>query len=180
MSYVLTHIHKRLSFRCGLLGAVLARCGCDVLVTEVDQALPFLLSNMAANTPPSPAWLRCARLLWGHDGDIAAVMDMAGPEVLSRSGFDAIVATDVIFERSLVDPLLQTMHACVATHGVVHVCVQVRCADAHALFLDRASLYFDDVVTLTHELAEHECVAFATDCDCELFRLGCKRKLPPS
>ena len=160
---------------CGLLGAVLARCGCDVLVTEVDQALPYLESNVASNAPPPPGWLKCTRLLWGNAADIATALSMGGVEVALHGGFDHIVATDVIFAVSLVDPLLRTMHACLAHHGSVHVCVQVRCADAHAAFLDRASLYFADVCTLTPELARCESTAFAASCDCELFRLGRKR-----
>jgi hypothetical protein len=118
-----------------LLGAVLANAGCDVLMTEVEQAMPHLNHNVECNQPAPPGWLKSSRLVWDDSADIAEVWRVAGPDLEAR-GFDGIVATDVIFEVALVPPLLRTMHRMVSSAGVVFVCVQVsHCAAVSGIFL---------------------------------------------
>lgn len=83
-----------------------------------------LTQNVAVNQPAPPGWLRCCRLMWDCEDDIATAWQVA--ELAPARGFDGIVATDVIFDSALVPLLLRTMHCMLSTSGVVFVCVQVR------------------------------------------------------
>ena len=58
------------------------------------------------------------------------------------SSFDTIVSTDVLFAPQLVEPLLDTASRLWKNETTVwYLCVQIRCAKSHQLFLDRCPHY---------------------------------------
>ncbi|CAD7931202.1 unnamed protein product [Amoebophrya sp. A25] len=59
-----------------------------------------------------------------------------------RALFDYIVATDVIFDKKLVGPLLATLHRHAHGKTRIFLCVQERCQEAHREFLKRVGNYF--------------------------------------
>merc|ERR1711871_892069 len=82
-------------------------------------------------------------------------ISLKGPSIDRRlAKFDMIVGTDVIFATRLVPPLLRTMHALSREGTEVWLCMQERCAAAHALLLAQAHLYFGTVENLTQSLYE--------------------------
>ena len=81
------------------------------------------------------------QLRWGEAADEhAALAWNAG------SPFDVIVGTDVVFAERWVEPLLRSMRRCAGQRTVVWLCLQERCAAAHALLLARAPAYFAEQV----------------------------------
>ena len=87
-----------------LVGLTLARLGCDVVLTEVDQPLPTLRANVARNfnraasteAVGKPAAPRVERLVWACEADLARVLG------IGVRGYDAVVATDVNHDPEMV------------------------------------------------------------------------------
>ena len=69
-------------------------------------------------------------------------LPVGGDDLRSHS-FDTIVGTDVVFSTKLVEPLLRTIEMLSHSETVAYLCLQERCADAHAMFVSRAKHYFD-------------------------------------
>ena len=88
---------------CGLVGLTLARLGCDVVLTEVDQPLPTLRANVARNfngpasTGAGTVTPRVERLVWGCEADIDRVVGIP-----ARGSYDAVVASDVNHDPDMV------------------------------------------------------------------------------
>jgi len=86
-----------------------------------------------------------------------------GADDLSPHSFDTIVGTDVIFSKNLVKPLLKTLRRMSHSHSVIYLCVQVRCAESHSLFLELIPKYDFDWCDRTSQLgggwvADMECI----------------------
>eukprot|EP01062_Namystynia_karyoxenos_P048010 TRINITY_DN36431_c0_g1_i1.p1 TRINITY_DN36431_c0_g1~~TRINITY_DN36431_c0_g1_i1.p1 ORF type:complete len:361 (+),score=111.17 TRINITY_DN36431_c0_g1_i1:60-1085(+) len=147
---------------CGLCGIALARLGADVVVTEQESAMGNLGENVRRNAPAgSEAPYRCRplRLAWGEERDIASARAL-GP-------FDWIVGTDVVFAKRLVAPLLDTLDALCHGGTTVWLCLQVRCAEAHAELLRQAPRRF----SLEQSPLRGARLDFAAELDCMLLRL---------
>ena len=84
--------------------------------------------------------------------------------------FDVIVGTDVIFNQTLVEPLLRCMHRFSHAGTVVWLCLQERCADAHRELLDVAPRYFQ-VTDESEKLGATKGCESAGDLDVILLRL---------
>ena len=91
--------------------------------------------------------IKATQLRWDHlESDIAAgKLELAEP-------FDCICGTDVIFRKSLVKPLLQTLHRLSHVKTSIYICIQERCQDAHKYFLKKAQQYFK-ITDITPELS---------------------------
>lgn len=158
---------------CGLLGLVLWQAGHDVVLTEVDEAMPILALNTTNAYAATGRSLDrgppvAQRLRWGDEDDMSAVLKQ-------RRGYDFIVGTDVVFASRLVQPLLSTMHRMSHAGTIVYMCMQIRCEDAHAEFLQCAPLYFKRVEDISkRELWSDPppACAFAEALDVLLFRLA--------
>ena len=168
---------------CGLLGLALAKdmTAGRVVLTETDEALSNLQLNVAANLETHAESFRfrtssekdgrrsrvaAARLRWDVASDRSAVTTDHG------SKFDLIVGTDVIFNVQLVRPLLDSMLAFCHARTEVYLCVQERCAAAHAELLRVAPdlFSFEDK---TDELrgCKGSVGRVATELECYLFKL---------
>ena len=135
---------------CGLLGLVLAHTGAEVVLSEHPLAVPNLRYNVAENLgvleSSSSGTARVVQLDWGEQKDVEAVRALGH----APSGtFDVIVGTDVIFAERWVTPLLRTMHQLSAADTTIWLCVQERCAAAHAKMLASLPEYFNDVAIIS-------------------------------
>ena len=125
---------------CGLTGIALARSGAaaEVLLTEVAGAMDNLRRNVEANPVADDRYpCRAAALDWTNDAEVAAVA--------ARGPWDVILGTDVIFRLDLVEPLLRTLWRCAHDETAVYLCLQIRCPDSHASFLEKAPRFFRKV-----------------------------------
>lgn len=150
---------------CGMLGQVLAASGWarKVVLTETDKVMENLLENIKRN--PTKKVLG-VQLDWNH------VERHAKNASLKPHSFDAIVGTDVIFTPSLVKPLLQTLQYMSHENTVVYLCLQVRCPDSHALFLETASQYDWEIQDVSSELASIPDCAWGLQMECFLLRMS--------
>jgi predicted nicotinamide N-methyase len=65
----------------------------------------------------------------------ATTEDTTGREETRAGWFDMIVATDVVFQHTLMPPLLATIEALIGSKTVVWMCIQVRDPVAYRLAL---------------------------------------------
>ena len=89
------------------------------------------------------------------DSQLDAVADL-GP-------FDVVLATDVVFNVDLVDPLIRCLRRCVKPRrGIAWVCLQERCPDAFAAFREKCRQEFDAREVPSDEVGfvDRECVLF--------------------
>lgn len=88
---------------CGLLGMALAAgMGNTVLLTEHEENIEWLRQNVELNKHVLDNRATTAVLTWGNDTDMAAIENDIG-------SFDAIVASDVIYDPNSHQVLLKTM-----------------------------------------------------------------------
>mmetsp|Transcript_93453 Transcript_93453/g.136512 ORF Transcript_93453/g.136512 Transcript_93453/m.136512 type:complete len:228 (-) Transcript_93453:158-841(-) len=157
---------------CGLLGLVLSHLGAQVVLTEAAEAMQILTSNVdkkqnSMNLPPA-ASAQALKVDWTSEADIKSLYDT------NPSLFDVIVGTDVIFNTTLVTPLLKLLHRVSHADTTVWLCMQQRCPDAHRMLIEEAPKYFE-----LHDRSE--CLAAADGCssaaelECFLFRLTCRK-----
>ena len=156
---------------CGLLGAALARLGCEVLVTEQPSAMANLRANVEANQPPASSSgggsLAAAQLSWADEGEVAAAA--------ARGPWDLLVGTDVVYSAEAVEPLLRALHACARKATVVWLCLQEREPAATARLRCLAPRFFARVseVALGADDLPH-----SAGVECFLLRLDRRRKRP--
>ena len=171
----------------GLLGlAVAARGAKATVLTDHPNAMPLLERNVRRNsalfetraelvgkkrkkrgdanadtetttttTSTSKSKPKCMPLDWTNDAHVDAVA-AEGP-------FDIILATDVVFNESLVTPLLAAIRACGGPRTVAYVCVQERCAVAFDAFRRGASGALGSAREVPREelgFVDEECVLF--------------------
>jgi hypothetical protein len=173
---------------CGLLGQVLAAANCssEMIVTETKQVLVNLQANLDRNSPTkidtdttttitSP--IRACCLDWEH-----YKRDAAANNILPHS-CDTILGTDVLFATRFVRPLLQTLqYLSIAPSAAVsdtdttkrvniYLCVQIRCAASHELFLDEAPSFGFDVHDISDECFAVPSCAWGRDLECKVFRM---------
>jgi hypothetical protein len=172
---------------CGLLGQVLAAANCssDMIVTETEQVLVNLQANLERNSTvgssSSSSPIRACCLDWEHFERDAAINN-----ILPHS-CDTILGTDVLFATRFVRPLLQTLQflsiapsqspsddtsAAEPTKTVnIYLCVQIRCAASHELFLEEAPSFGFDVHDISDECFAVPSCAWGRDLECKVFRM---------
>ena len=162
----------------GFLGQCLAasRCCKSMILTETPQ----VLVNLKAN------WKRNQSAVFKNtddDGDDAGQVavcaldwtsyekDAADDLQLQPHGFDTLLGTDILFAPHLVVPLLQTAAFLSHDNTIWYLCVQIRCAVSHTLFLEKAPKFGFAVQDISETaFAISEC-AWSKALDCFLFRI---------
>lgn len=152
---------------CGLLGLglALAHPSANVTVTDTAQVVVQVHRNVATNRLEEESRIKVCALDWTQFREDAAQAS------LSANSFDTLVATDVLFAPELVQPLLETMQYLAKSNACMYLCVQIRCAKSHALFLQRLGEYGWVGTELTDELKEINECAWGVLMGCHLFRL---------
>ncbi len=175
----------------GLLGLAMAARGAKATVlTDHPNAMPLLERNVRRNsalfepraepvgkkrkkrgdanadadaetttttttTSKSKSKPKCMPLDWTNDAHVDAV---------ARDGpFEIILATDVVFNETLVTPLLAAIRACGGPNTVAYVCIQERCAAAFNAFRTLASSALGTAREVPREelgFVDEECVLF--------------------
>jgi predicted nicotinamide N-methyase len=173
---------------CGMLGLVLAASGLckKVVMTETQDVMANLIKNVEFNTTlPNKACsskkISVRQLRWdAYKEDIQHCQSDVGADTNTKTGstdldphtFDTIIGTDVIFSTQLVKPLLKTLRKMSDVQTNIYLCVQVRCADSHSLFLEKASKYDFICTDRTEDLREFPSCSFGLDLECKLLHLA--------
>jgi len=152
---------------CGLLGLVLAALGDNVVMTETREVLVNLQSNLERNR----SLLARANAVRSCYLDWTKYEEDAVANHLESHSFDTILGTDVIFSPALVEPLLYTLQYMSHSKTTIYLCVQVRCATSHQMFLDKAASYNFAIQEITDHLDDMPSVKWSQDLECHLFRL---------
>lgn len=179
---------------CGMLGLVLAASGLasSVILTECSEVMDDLRSNVRRNIAAKGNKLSedvvSAQLLrWDCLEDDVAGSQGAdadakiGPKEslqLRPHSFDTIVGTDVVFTPTLVRPLLACLALMAHKHTNIYLCLQVRCADSHALLLKKASKFGLKVKDCSHTAFAEECpsaCSWGVDMECKLLHITVKK-----
>ena len=136
-----------------------------------DDADPIAIAKTKAKTSKTsscdetkPAKPTCMPMDWTIDAHVDAVANQ-GP-------FDLILATDVVFNKDLVDPLLNAIRKCGGARTAAYVCVQERCADAFEAFRSRAHTALGACVEVPREelrFVDEACVLFELKATSEVF-----------
>jgi predicted nicotinamide N-methyase len=90
---------------CGLVSAVLGRLGAVVTTTDLEENLPLLRENLAANALGAESAPRVRPLRWGR----AAAQALRDEELQGRVNF--VVASDVMYIADAVPDLVATLRA---------------------------------------------------------------------
>ncbi len=157
---------------CGMLGLIMASSNLckKVVMTETVDVMPNLITNLNYNISSegfcSSDIVSAGQLRWD-----AYKEDIKINDDLQAHSFDSIIGTDVIFSTSLVKPLLSTLRKMAHDGTNVYLCVQVRCADSHALFLKKTAKYGFVCNDITEELKSIDACKFGLELDCKLFLL---------
>ncbi|GAX25702.1 hypothetical protein FisN_14Lh010 [Fistulifera solaris] len=118
---------------CGLLGLglALANDSVHVTVTDTAQVVAQVHKNVTTNQLQQDSRIKVCAMDWTR-----YQQDAIASSVTAHS-FDTLVATDVLFSPELVQPLLETMQYFAKPDACMYLCVQIRCAKVHALFLEQ-------------------------------------------
>ena len=176
---------------CGLLGLVLAASGMasSVVLTECAEVMDDLRSNVERNIVAednslSPDIVSAKQLRWDRLGEDVALSRKNTQESAKRSvcqlqphSFDTIVGTDVVFTSALVRPLLACLALLAHPRTNIYLCLQVRCADSHALLLKKASKFGLRVEDCTEVAFRDECpsCSWGVDMECKLLHVTVKK-----
>ena len=176
---------------CGMLGLVLAASGLasSVVLTECSEVMDDLRANVARNIKSKGNSLSkdvvSAQLLrWDClEEDVArsddSEKDAPGESLQLRPhSFDTIVGTDVVFTTALVRPLLACLALMAHKRSNIYLCLQVRCADSHALLMKKASKFGLRVKDCSHKAFVDECpsaCSWGVDMECKLLHITVKK-----
>ncbi len=152
---------------CGLLGLglALANDSVHVTVTDTAQVVAQVHKNVTMNQLHQDSRITVCALDWTQYQEDAVISSVAA------HSFDTLVATDVLFSPELVQPLLETMQYFAKPDACMYLCVQIRCAKSHALFLQRLGEFGWRSSDVTDELrAIPEC-QWGPWMGCQLFQL---------
>ena len=177
-----TFTQRRLGRTCelgagvGFLGQCLAaeHCSCmpELILTETDDVLTNLKRNVIANQSILEKNKKCKVSVNALDWTRYKDDIKNANETIRSHSFDTLLSTDVIFSISLVDPLLETAEYLSHDHTIWYLCVQVRCAAAHQLFIDRTASYGFYVEDISDECYRSTSYcAWGEALECFLFRI---------
>ena len=174
-----------------MLGLVLAASGLasSVVLTECSEVMDDLRANVARNIKSKGNSLSkdvvSAQLLrWDClEEDVArsddSEKDAPGESLQLRPhSFDTIVGTDVVFTTALVRPLLACLALMAHKRSNIYLCLQVRCADSHALLMKKASKFGLRVKDCSHKAFVDECpsaCSWGIDMECKLLHITVKQ-----
>jgi hypothetical protein len=149
---------------------------------KVDHTTTTTTTTTARRSP-----VRACCLDWEH-----YERDAAANNILPHS-CDTILGTDVLFATRFVRPLLETLQflsiapstsdtpaidntdtetTTTKTKTVnIYLCVQIRCAASHKLFLDEAPSFGFDVHDISDECFAVPSCAWGRDLECKVFRM---------
>jgi predicted nicotinamide N-methyase len=134
-----------------------------VVLSEAPEAMPILEKNVQNKRNCKNVRVEARKLDWTSDADLVALRQ-------DSPTFDVIVGTDVIFNTTLVEPLLKLLWSVAHANTTVWLCMQERCPDAHAVLMDKVSVYFDMRDMSSHLAAAPGCKS-AAELECFLLRL---------
>jgi predicted nicotinamide N-methyase len=140
----------------------------NVIVTETSEVVENLKRNCLANLGVGvmPTCTEAEVLDWTNYKEHCQRFSTGelGPGLV-----DMIVGTDVVFSTRFVEPMLQTMDYLSHDDTYAILCVQERCADAHALLLEKAKEYRFKIQDISEQVYDEYCsCAWGRDLDCKL------------
>ena len=160
----------------GFLGQCLVaeHCSCmpDLMLTETADVVTNLRTNMTRNQSALENNNDCTLSVLALDWTCYKDDIKKATETIKPHSFDTLLSTDVIFSTLLVEPLLETAAYLSHDQTIWYLCVQIRCAAAHQLFMDLTTsygFYAEDI--------SDECYRSMSNCawgetlDCFLFRI---------
>ncbi|KAJ3281525.1 hypothetical protein HK104_011414 [Borealophlyctis nickersoniae] len=113
----------------------------EIILTDLDFALPLLQRNIDANfnpaTTPSHVRIHATRLAWGNVSDAQAVL---GP---GCRPFDLIIAADVVYWRNLFDPLISTLIEVCSHDAEVLIAYKKRQIERETEFFEKFGKFFE-------------------------------------
>lgn len=142
-----------------------------MVLSEAAEAMLILETNVKNKKNCKNVTVQARKLDWRSDEDLGAL----GRDSPTPPPFDVIVGTDVIFNKTLVEPLLQVLHRVSHSHTTVWLCMQERCPDAHAELLDKVLHYFE-MTDVSSQLADAPGCKSAAELECFLLRLTHRKK----
>ncbi|KAJ3037854.1 hypothetical protein HDV00_001269 [Rhizophlyctis rosea] len=109
----------------------------EVILTDLDLALPLLTHNITTNFPtPSPLRIHATRLDWGSTPDAKRLTENQPP-------FNLILAADVIYWRHLFDPLIETLVHLASPSTDVIIAYKKRQMEKETEFFERFGRWFE-------------------------------------
>jgi len=139
---------------CGLLGIALAAAKKARPVVVTDQ--PSAMENLARNVERNPIKnLTAETLTWGDN---------------HGKTYDVICGTDVVFKKTLVKPLLETMWKLAHEESTGYLLIQDREVEAVRRLEKRGSRYFSEAEEIPIELSNRALEKAAHELGCRLFR----------
>eukprot|EP00397_Hematodinium_sp_SG-2012_P060552 GEMP01079019.1.p1 GENE.GEMP01079019.1~~GEMP01079019.1.p1 ORF type:complete len:249 (+),score=67.36 GEMP01079019.1:97-843(+) len=142
---------------CGLLGITLAAAKKARSVVVTDQ--PIALDNLKRNVERNP-----------HKGLSAAALSWGQKELPVDETYDVICGTDVVFNKALVEPLLETIWRVFHATSVAYLLIQDREPQAMRRLEKRAKRYFHEAEEIPIELSNAPLQQAAVDLGCRLYR----------
>ena len=160
----------------GFLGQCLVAEGCsctpDLILTETADVFTNLKRNVIRNCLALDHNKKCTLSVAALDWTCYKADIMKSNGTIHPHSFDTLLSTDVIFSTLLVEPLLQTAAYLSHDHTIWYLCVQIRCAAAHQLFIDLTTSYGFHVEDMSKECYRtmSKCV-WGETLECFLFRI---------
>ncbi|KAI8014515.1 Protein-lysine methyltransferase METTL21D [Camellia lanceoleosa] len=109
---------------CGAAGMGLHLLGLqNIILTDIAPVMPALKRNLKSSKP----------LYWTNSDQIKAL----------SLPFDLVIATDTVYIKDTVAPLVSSMEALIGDTGTVLLGYQLRSPEAHHLFWEICSRVFD-------------------------------------
>ena len=161
----------------GFLGQCLVAekcCHPHLVLTESAEVVKNLHTNVNCNRQILEKIMDCQVVV--HTLDWTRYdEDIQQAEFIQPSVFDTLLGTDIIFSSHLVEPLLETAAALSHSGTIWYLCVQIRCAAAHELFLEKAPNYGFVITDISHEALRSQRCAWGKALECFLFRITRQR-----
>lgn len=156
----------------GFLGQSLAACGCceSVVLTETPEVLVNLQANLERNITESNVLkdkLSACALDW-----TSSETDIAAATTLQPHSIDTLLGTDVLFAPNLVEPLMATAERLSHSKTIWYLCVQIRCAQSHALFLAKAPDFGFVVESISDDVFATDSCQWGKALECYIFRIS--------
>eukprot|EP00953_Heterococcus_sp_UTEX-ZZ885_P010457 6109-Heterococcus_DN1.PRE.1 len=121
---------------CGLAGIYCSLKGADVTLTDLEQVLPILRTNVRANLGGQDAQPsnkhQVEAFCWG---DAICSTTLCPP-------YDYILACDCVYVESLVEPLVWSLEQLATQSTTVIICSEKRELTTHAVFTERLERSF--------------------------------------
>ena len=164
---------------CGLLGLALhkSKQTKSTLLTETNSVMENLRYNVEQNRGSSQDDDSDTRSKKKRNRTLAAVPldwtcyqeDCNAAGIVPHS-IDTIVGTDVVFHVRFVKPLLETLRYLSHKETRIFLCLQERCADAHALLLSSANEFGLNISNITEVVTKTPNCEWGQELDCQILQ----------